>query len=111
MEISKLVLSDNCFFVRYFLSGLSDRTLRKMAERLGGDWEKLATFLGFTAAEIFCIKMDSPYQTENQIFNMLIKWTQRQPMIDGQNHTLAKELWEIGRLDIVHQLHLLPGKL
>ncbi|XP_022109547.1 RGS domain-containing serine/threonine-protein kinase A-like isoform X2 [Acanthaster planci] len=87
---------------------LSDKTLRKISERLGSDWQKLASFLGFTAPEISNFKTDSQGQTEIQIFNMLVKWRQRQSSRSDQSRTLGKELQEIRRLDIIQQFNLLP---
>ncbi|XP_038062694.1 uncharacterized protein LOC119733183 isoform X2 [Patiria miniata] len=76
----------------------SDPVLRKISERLGSKWQKLATHLGLSAAEIERIVMDDPGQTENQILNMLIEWRRK------QREVLCTALMEIGRTNIAEDL-------
>ncbi|XP_038062710.1 uncharacterized protein LOC119733194 isoform X2 [Patiria miniata] len=79
-------------------SGISDTILRKISERLGSEWQRLATHLGLSAAEIEHILMDDPGQTENQIFNMLAEWRRK------QRDVLCAALMKIGKTDIVEDL-------
>ncbi|XP_038062489.1 chromatin modification-related protein eaf-1-like [Patiria miniata] len=85
-------------------AGITDPVLRKISERLGSEWRKLATHLGLSAAEIERIVMDNPGQTENQIFNMLVKWRCQQSTSVDQRDVLCTALMEIGRRDIVENL-------
>ncbi|XP_038062333.1 uncharacterized protein LOC119732801 [Patiria miniata] len=80
------------------LPGISDTILRKISERLGSEWQRLATHLGLSAAEIEHILMDDPGQTENQIFNMLAEWRRK------QRDVLCAALMKIGKTDIVEDL-------
>ncbi|XP_022097585.1 uncharacterized protein LOC110983032 [Acanthaster planci] len=83
---------------------ISDSVLRRVAEKLGGEWKKLATSLGLSAAVVFCIQMDQPGQTENQIFNMLVKWRRKQPSNVDQTDALCRALRQIGREDIAEEM-------
>ncbi|XP_038062485.1 uncharacterized protein LOC119732975 [Patiria miniata] len=85
-------------------AGITDRVLCKISERLDSEWRKLATHLGLSAAEIEHIVMDVPGQTENQIFNMLVKWRRQQSTSTDQRDVLCTALMEIGRMDIVEDL-------
>ncbi|XP_038062670.1 uncharacterized protein LOC119733164 [Patiria miniata] len=90
-------------------AGITDPVLRKISERLGSEWQKLATHLGLSAAEIDRIVMDDPGQTENQIFNMLVKWRCQQSTSADQRDVLCTALMEIGRRDIVENLLEITG--
>ncbi|XP_038062700.1 uncharacterized protein LOC119733187 isoform X2 [Patiria miniata] len=88
---------------------ITEPVLRKISERLGSEWRKLATHLGLSAAEIEHIVMDDPGQTENQIFNMLVKWRRQQSTSTDQRDVLCTALMEIGRRDIVEDLIEITG--
>ncbi|XP_038062334.1 uncharacterized protein LOC119732802 [Patiria miniata] len=77
---------------------ISEPVLRKISERLGSEWQKLATHLGLSAAEIERMVMDDPGQTENQIFNMLVKWRRK------QREVLCTALMEMGKMDIAEDM-------
>ncbi|XP_038062487.1 uncharacterized protein LOC119732977 [Patiria miniata] len=89
--------------------GITEPVLRKISERLGSEWRKLATQLGLSAAEIERIVMDDPGQTENQIFNMLVKWRRQQSTSTDQRDVLCTALMEIGKRDIVEDLIEITG--
>ncbi|XP_038062560.1 uncharacterized protein LOC119733052 [Patiria miniata] len=91
------------------LAGITEPVLRKISERLGSEWRKLATHLGLSAAEINHIMMDDPGQTENQIFNMLVKWRRQQSTSTDQRDVLCTALMQIGRRDIVEDLIEITG--
>ncbi|XP_038062351.1 uncharacterized protein LOC119732820 [Patiria miniata] len=90
-------------------AGITEPVLRKISEKLGSEWQKLATHLGLSAAEIERIMMDDPGQTENQIFNMLVKWMRQQSTSTDQRDVLCTALMEIGRRDIVEDLIEITG--
>ncbi|XP_038062688.1 uncharacterized protein LOC119733180 isoform X2 [Patiria miniata] len=86
------------------LLGITDTILRKISEKLSSEWQKLATHLGLSAAEIKHIVMDDPGQTENQIFNMLVKWRRQQTTSADQRKVLRTALMEISKGDIAEDL-------
>ena len=83
---------------------MSEQNLRDLAGLVGPDWEKLATFLGFTAIEISILKHDNPLQTEQQSFCMLVTWKQRQSSSVDQRGALGAALERIGRVDLYERL-------
>ncbi|XP_038065944.1 uncharacterized protein LOC119736029 [Patiria miniata] len=84
--------------------GMGDLTLRWLASQLGPDWEKVASFLGFTASEIRTFKTDNPLQTEEQAFQAFVKWRQRQPLGEDQTTAVCSALREARRVDLAEQL-------
>ncbi|XP_038064936.1 uncharacterized protein LOC119735309 [Patiria miniata] len=82
------------------VTALTDEGLRKLADRLGPEWEKLATYLGFDMAQIYGFKTNNPSHVANQIFQMLVNWRQRQGASPDQLGTLSRKLTEADRKDL-----------
>ena len=82
---------------------LTDVELRRLADDLGLEWQKLATFLGFRHAKIRQFELDHHDNDDaisNTIFNMLVAWRQRQPVNSNFRQTMKTALEECGRLDL-----------
>lgn len=83
---------------------IDDKFFRNVVDRLDvNEWERLATDLGFTSAQISKIKNDYQGHSEDQIFTMLVKWKERQK--EQKNHakiaeSLVDALNKVGRNDI-----------
>lgn len=84
---------------------LNDITLLEISKDLGIEWEQLATYLGFKAAEIQCLKIDFPHSTQNRIFQMLVKWRDRQELEVNKKDVLRQALIDIDQR-IVADNHL-----
>ncbi|XP_072045423.1 uncharacterized protein [Amphiura filiformis] len=86
-----------------FESPLSDVVLRALSTKLGHEWEQLATHLGCSNAEIHRNKMDH-HTVDNQIFNLLVSWRQRQPSGTDVKDKFATALRNSGRNDLADLL-------
>lgn len=84
---------------------LNDITLLEISKNLGIEWEQLATYLGFKASEIQCLKIDFPHSTQNRIFQMLVKWRDRQELEVNKKDVLRQALIDIDQI-IVADNHL-----
>ncbi|XP_038060814.1 uncharacterized protein LOC119731680 isoform X1 [Patiria miniata] len=74
--------------------------LREIAKELGGEWERLATYLDFTPAEIFTFKADHPGSVGDAIFSMLTNWKQRFKGGDSEVVKMKKQMAEaLGKID------------
>ncbi|XP_072033712.1 uncharacterized protein [Amphiura filiformis] len=77
--------------------------LRELSSKLGVEWEKLATFLGFSFVDIQRFKCNQPQNMENQIFLMLMTWrcwlSNR-----ATSHKLARALEKSGRTDLADEI-------
>ncbi|CAH1783914.1 unnamed protein product [Owenia fusiformis] len=56
---------------------LKDEYFRDLSTKLGKSWKSVASYLKLTSAEIETIELNNPGHTEEQIFQMLIKWRDR----------------------------------
>ncbi|XP_022100766.1 uncharacterized protein LOC110984673 isoform X2 [Acanthaster planci] len=86
-------------------SAMSEVNLRYLASNLGKEWRKLASYLQVRKDEIDRIQADHQ-ATEEQIFQMLILWWQRQDHSrrgtdDGALNALCTALRESGRPDLI----------
>ncbi|XP_022098513.1 uncharacterized protein LOC110983516 [Acanthaster planci] len=90
------------------MEGLQDPKLRELSQELSFEWQSLASFLGLKAVEISVLKMDFPGQTENQIFNMLVRWRQKLTSDVDQVAVLCAALKKIKRTDLAQQLRGSP---
>ncbi|XP_038066228.1 tripartite motif-containing protein 3-like [Patiria miniata] len=86
------------------MDGIQDLTLRELSQELSYEWEALASFLGMKVAETSVLKMDFPGQTENQVFNMLIRWRQKQEPTVDQVAVLSAALIKAKRTDLAVKL-------
>ncbi|XP_038064806.1 uncharacterized protein LOC119735172 [Patiria miniata] len=77
------------------------KRLRRLAEKLGPEWETLATELGCTSENLFRIKEDKRNCVVNQIFTMLVEWRQRGGRLDES--ILADALGKAKRFDLAQQ--------
>ncbi|XP_035693897.1 uncharacterized protein LOC118428040 [Branchiostoma floridae] len=57
---------------------VTEKELQKLAKNLGAEWESLAIYLDMKKADVDKFKADNPYQTEQQIFSMLVRWKETQ---------------------------------
>ena len=83
----------------------SDVILMDIANEIGMEWEQLATYLGFSTAEVGRLKMDHPLSAQTRIFNMLVKWRDRQDHHVDNRQVLRQALSDVG-LQIVADNHL-----
>ncbi|XP_070564815.1 death domain-containing protein CRADD-like [Ptychodera flava] len=83
---------------------LCDSSLRDLAQGIGSEFETLGTYLGISHVNIQKIKGDNPYNTENQIYNMLIKWRNTCPSSEDKVDRLASALKKSGRTDLAETL-------
>ncbi|XP_072049114.1 uncharacterized protein [Amphiura filiformis] len=86
---------------------LSDIVLRRISTNLGTKWEKLASYLEFTQAEIEQFVMESTVKgTENAIYTMLVAWREKQPVgTTDYWKKLKNALEKCGRCDIADIIH------
>ena len=75
--------------------------LLKLAEKIPGDWKKLAIFLGISDSKIKEIHLDNRDNVVWQAYVMLKHWwTSRPPAAQPWGEELGKALCEINRLDL-----------
>ena len=80
---------------------------RRVAEQLGEDWERLATYLGHCRSDLYAIRCDNAGDVRDQIFCMLVRWQQGfGPFGEAAFNTLSTNLRRIGRNDIVEFVKL-----
>ena len=78
---------------------------REIAEQLGEDWERLATYLGHRSSHLYAVKCDNAGNVRNQIFCMLVRWQQGfGPFGEAAFNTLSSSLESITRNDLVEFL-------
>ncbi|XP_071806113.1 uncharacterized protein [Asterias amurensis] len=78
---------------------------REVAEQLGEDWERLATYLGHRRSDLYAVKRDNADDVRDQIFCMLVRWQQELgPFGKNAFDTLSSSLKRIERNDIVEFL-------
>lgn len=99
--------NSNQYFIQLFYIPAfpPDITLLEISKNLGIEWEQLATYLGFKASEIQCLKIDFPHSTQNRIFQMLVKWRDRQELEVNKKDVLRQALIDIDQI-IVADNHL-----
>ncbi|KAJ8307179.1 hypothetical protein KUTeg_015263 [Tegillarca granosa] len=84
---------------------LSDKSLKQLACRLGGEWYPLAIHLGLTVPELDRIKLDNPYQTVVQTTKALVHWRDLDDSDDAIKTTLLYEALKwVDRCDLVTAL-------
>ena len=86
------------------------RLFQWLANRLGKEWQQLATSLGFRSDEVERISMDHCY-TYNRIFYLLDKWRRRQGPGADFIMDLQSALTECGRQDLAQIIQRRSGKL
>ena len=80
---------------------LSDVELRQLSDSLGAEWQKLATYLGFTRAKIQQFELNNSDQdVDNTIFDMLVSWKARQPTKTNFRKLMKVALEKCGRVDL-----------
>ncbi|XP_072049043.1 uncharacterized protein [Amphiura filiformis] len=86
---------------------LNDTVLRRISTNLGSEWEKLASYLEFTQAEIEQFMTESTVKaTENAIFAMLVAWREKKPVgTTNYRKELKDALEKCGRCDIADIIH------
>ncbi|XP_072049041.1 uncharacterized protein [Amphiura filiformis] len=86
---------------------LSDIVLRSVSSNLGSEWEKLASFLGFSQAKIEQFMMESTVRgIENAMFIMLVTWREKQPVgTTNYRKELKNALEKCGRCDLADIIH------
>ena len=85
---------------------MSEKHLVVIASRIGVEWEKLATLLGFSADNVARIKLDNTFSVERAIFNMLIQWSHRVGTRSSYSKAaiLKSALKECDREDVADEL-------
>ncbi|XP_071806317.1 uncharacterized protein [Asterias amurensis] len=74
----------------------------EVAEQLGADWVRLATYLGLRRGDLYAIRHDNAGDVRDQIFCMLVRWKQGFGAFgEAAFNTLSSSLRRIGRNDIV----------
>lgn len=63
--------------VSFLNSQPNQQALMTCAESIGLGWELLAVMLGVESNVVEAIKLDNPYNTQIQIFRMLMAWRQK----------------------------------
>ena len=89
---------------------MEELQLRDLSSQIGSEWEKFATFLGLSAIEVYQIKL-SQTESQDRVFEVLIKWQQRMSKNTNMVKTLAKALEDSGRVDLKEDLLEKAGKL
>ncbi|XP_071804446.1 uncharacterized protein [Asterias amurensis] len=85
---------------------------REIAEQLGEDWERLATYLGHRSSHLYAVKCDNAGNVRNQIFCMLVRWQQGfGPFGEAAFNTLSSSLESITRNDLVEFLNRRVSRL
>ncbi len=86
---------------------LSDIVLRNISSNLGSEWEKLASYLGFSQPKIEQFMMESTVRgIENAMFNMLVAWREKQPVQETNfRKELKSALEKCGRCDLADLVH------
>ncbi|XP_038062863.1 uncharacterized protein LOC119733351 isoform X2 [Patiria miniata] len=82
---------------------VDDTTLLYLACELGSEWERLATFLGFGVNDVYKFKNDNPHDTNNQIFQMLVKWRDEQYLTELVD-CLGRELTKVNKGEMAKTL-------
>ncbi|XP_022109536.1 uncharacterized protein LOC110989456 isoform X2 [Acanthaster planci] len=89
--------------IAYILRDIEDSSLRELSQKLGPEWEELATPLGFSAPDILEIKKDL-HDRQDQILQMLITWRNKQLSPEAQLEWLCCELTTLERDDLADEL-------
>ena len=55
----------------------SDKFLNHVARYIGRGWQQLGIHLDLTQHELFVIQANNPYDVQNQIYQMLVKWKEK----------------------------------
>ncbi|XP_071965079.1 uncharacterized protein [Antedon mediterranea] len=99
---SQLKKSDTC--------PLTEVVFRELADELGSDWRKLATFLGVPYSKQE--KMSSKHQgdTEEQAVAMLLEWKKTTKRGDNRVNILHTALKKAGRIDLAELVEELEEK-
>ncbi|XP_072049042.1 uncharacterized protein [Amphiura filiformis] len=86
---------------------LSDIVLRSISSNMGSEWEKLASYLGFSQAKIEQFFFFSTVRgIENAMFTMLVTWREQQPVgTTNYRRELKSALEKCGRCDLADIIH------
>ena len=91
---------------------LNDVELRRLSDHLGSEWQKLATFLGFTRAKIqqFELSRVGGQGVENTIFDMLVTWREQQPSKTNFRKLIKSALGRCGRVDLADSIYYVEAQ-
>ncbi|XP_053381608.1 uncharacterized protein LOC123544070 [Mercenaria mercenaria] len=78
---------------------ISQQTICKLSQYIGGDWEILATALGISRVKIEHIKADNPLSTALQVFRMLCDWREIFQETASM-YTLVQELQKLPKVTV-----------
>ncbi|XP_070564861.1 uncharacterized protein [Ptychodera flava] len=87
---------------------LSNASLRDLAQEIGDEFEKLANYLEMPNSQLQRVKRDHPYNTEEQIFDLLISWRNKTKRSLNKVEILANALKKCGRTDLGEKILEMP---
>ncbi|XP_072022456.1 uncharacterized protein, partial [Amphiura filiformis] len=92
----------------YINKTLEEEQLRDLSEKIGAEWEKVATFLGLSPMDVYKIKF-SYIVAGDRVFEALVQWKRGMTKNTNMVKTLAKALEDSGRRDLAEEIREMGG--